>query len=249
MDRQTGLPKVDGTGVAMNQNCGTAELAPDNTATELVSAGRAGRTGRAGSMARAWGSPGGAPDLPATPRPPAGLLKANPLPARSAHRARLSGLPALLLLSSLIVSMLAGSAAPTPLYAVYQRQWGFSPITITVVFGIYAVAVLASLLVTGRLSDYAGRRPGPPWRPRRAGRRHAGRLRRGERGFPELTRSPGDPGSAMTGAALGAIGAGPARRRARSAARWPTRCLPASGPVAARCCRRCSCSSFRPPPT
>jgi hypothetical protein len=71
---------------------------------------------------------------------------------------RVAGTPALLLLASLIVSMLAASAAPTPLYAIYQRQWGFSPITTTIVFGIYAVAVLSSLLVAGRLSDYAGRR-------------------------------------------------------------------------------------------
>lgn len=51
------------------------------------------------------------------------------------------------------------SSAPTPLYATYQRNWGFSPIATTVVFGVYAVAVLVTLLVFGRLSDYAGRRP------------------------------------------------------------------------------------------
>ncbi len=48
---------------------------------------------------------------------------------------------------------------PTPLYAVYQAAWGFSPITVTVVFAIYALAVLATLLVVGSLSDYVGRRP------------------------------------------------------------------------------------------
>jgi Major Facilitator Superfamily len=85
-------------------------------------------------------------------------LPEDPL-VRPARMPRLTGTPALLLLSSLIVSALAASAAPTPLYAVYQRQWGFSPITTTVVFGIYAVAVLASLLFFGRLSDYVGRRP------------------------------------------------------------------------------------------
>jgi MFS family permease len=85
-------------------------------------------------------------------------LPQDPL-VRPARMPRLTGTPALLLLSSLIVSALAASAAPTPLYALYQRQWGFSPITTTVVFGIYAVAVLGSLLFFGRLSDYAGRRP------------------------------------------------------------------------------------------
>jgi hypothetical protein len=77
----------------------------------------------------------------------------------SARAARVSGRPALYLLASLVVSLLAGSAAPTPLYAIYQRQWGFSPITTTIVFGVYAVAVLAALLALGRLSDSVGRKP------------------------------------------------------------------------------------------
>ena len=62
-------------------------------------------------------------------------------------------------LASITASFLAGSAAPTPLYAVYQATWGFSPITITIVFGIYALAVLGALLVLGGLSDFVGRRP------------------------------------------------------------------------------------------
>jgi predicted MFS family arabinose efflux permease len=72
---------------------------------------------------------------------------------------RLTGSPALYLLASLIVSLLAASAAPTPLYATYAERWGFTPITTTVVFGVYAVAVLAALLTLGRLSDHVGRRP------------------------------------------------------------------------------------------
>jgi MFS family permease len=42
---------------------------------------------------------------------------------------------------------------------VFQAEWGFSPITITVVFGVYALAVLAALLTVGKLSDHIGRRP------------------------------------------------------------------------------------------
>jgi len=72
---------------------------------------------------------------------------------------RIAGTPALVLLASLIVSLLAASAAPTPLYALYQQNWHFTPITTTIVFGVYALAVLASLLTFGRLSDYTGRRP------------------------------------------------------------------------------------------
>jgi MFS family permease len=72
---------------------------------------------------------------------------------------RLSGRPAVFVLASLIVALLASSAAPTPLYAIYQARWHFTPITTTVVFGVYAMAVLASLLMVGRLSDHVGRRP------------------------------------------------------------------------------------------
>jgi predicted MFS family arabinose efflux permease len=80
-------------------------------------------------------------------------------PARGGPRAALAGTPALVLLASLIVSLLAASGAPTPLYDIYQQRWGFSPVTTTVVFGVYALAVLASLLTLGRLSDYTGRKP------------------------------------------------------------------------------------------
>jgi len=85
---------------------------------------------------------------------------ADRLAARgTVRRARLGPRTSLLLLASIIVSLLAASSAPTPLYAVYQAEWGFSPMTTTVVFGVYALAVLLALLVTGRLSDHVGRRP------------------------------------------------------------------------------------------
>ncbi|MFD0023897.1 MFS transporter [Streptomyces sp. NPDC058382] len=66
---------------------------------------------------------------------------------------------ALYVLASITISFLAASSAPTPLYAVYQAEWGFDPITTTVVFGVYAVAVLLGLLTMGKLSDHLGRRP------------------------------------------------------------------------------------------
>ncbi|MGW2624462.1 MFS transporter [Micromonospora taraxaci] len=76
-----------------------------------------------------------------------------------AGRARLSPKVSLLLLASILVSFLAASAAPTPLYGTYQERWHFSPVTTTVVFAVYALAVLASLLTFGKLSDHVGRRP------------------------------------------------------------------------------------------
>jgi MFS family permease len=90
-------------------------------------------------------------------------LPADPFARRSwlsglgSHR--LSGRPAVVVLASLIVALLASSAAPTPLYAIYQAQWHFTPITTTIVFGVYALAVLVGLLTLGKLSDHVGRRP------------------------------------------------------------------------------------------
>jgi hypothetical protein len=52
----------------------------------------------------------------------------------------------------------AASAAPAPLYVVYQRMWGFSAATLTLVFAIFVLGMLAALLVLGTLSDYLGRR-------------------------------------------------------------------------------------------
>jgi MFS family permease len=77
----------------------------------------------------------------------------------AARRSGLGPAASMTLLASIIVSLLAASSAPTPLYAVYQGEWGFSPITTTVVFGVYALAVLAALLVFGKISDHVGRRP------------------------------------------------------------------------------------------
>jgi predicted MFS family arabinose efflux permease len=75
------------------------------------------------------------------------------------RRKTLSRKAAFALLSSAVLTLLASSSAPTPLYATYQARWDFSDVTITVIFGVYAVAVLASLLVFGSLSDHIGRRP------------------------------------------------------------------------------------------
>src|SRR5882762_2846111 len=72
---------------------------------------------------------------------------------------RISPGAAFYLLASITITFLAGSSAPTPLYPLYQAKWGFSPITITVVFAVYALGLLGALLIAGRLSDYIGRRP------------------------------------------------------------------------------------------
>ena len=72
---------------------------------------------------------------------------------------RFSARIAFYLQASMTLGFLAGSSAPTPLYALYQARWGFSATMLTLAFGIYAIAVLVALLVAGQLSDHIGRRP------------------------------------------------------------------------------------------
>ena len=59
----------------------------------------------------------------------------------------------------LLVLVLAASGVPSPLYRVYAEEFGFSSGVLTVVFAVYAIALLAALLVVGGLSDHVGRRP------------------------------------------------------------------------------------------
>jgi MFS family permease len=54
---------------------------------------------------------------------------------------------------------LFASATPSALYGVYEARWHFSTPVLTLVYGIYAIGVLASLLLVGGLSDQVGRRP------------------------------------------------------------------------------------------
>jgi MFS family permease len=61
--------------------------------------------------------------------------------------------------AAILVLFQAASSAPAPLYVVYQRLWGFSSATLTLVFAIFVFGLLCSLLVLGALSDHLGRRP------------------------------------------------------------------------------------------
>ena len=63
------------------------------------------------------------------------------------------------LVAALLATMLAAASAPSPLYPTYQALWGFSSVTLTLVYAVYAFAALAGLLVAGRVSDFTGRRP------------------------------------------------------------------------------------------
>jgi MFS family permease len=63
------------------------------------------------------------------------------------------------LAAAVIGLSLFASITPSPLYGTYSELWGFSPAVLTLVFGTYAFGVLTTLLLAGRLSDNAGRRP------------------------------------------------------------------------------------------
>lgn len=66
--------------------------------------------------------------------------------------------PAFWLAAAAFVVTMLGTTLPTPLYPLYQRQFGITPVLIPVIFAAYAVAVIAGLVIFGRLSDEIGRR-------------------------------------------------------------------------------------------
>jgi MFS family permease len=55
-------------------------------------------------------------------------------------------------------ALMAFTTVPTPLWSLFARRDGFSSLTITVAFAVYAVAVALSLVLAGHLSDAYGRR-------------------------------------------------------------------------------------------
>lgn len=59
---------------------------------------------------------------------------------------------------ALSVTMM-GTTLPTPLYSIYSSELAFSPLTVTVLFAVYAIGVVGALSLFGRLSDDLGRRP------------------------------------------------------------------------------------------
>jgi MFS family permease len=63
------------------------------------------------------------------------------------------------LLALVLAVTMLGTTLPTPLYVIYQDRWHFSAAMVTVTFAVYAAAVIATLLLAGRSSDLAGRRP------------------------------------------------------------------------------------------
>jgi predicted MFS family arabinose efflux permease len=55
-------------------------------------------------------------------------------------------------------AIMAGANLATPLYAVYEREFGFTSAVLTVVFATYMLVLAPALLVFGQVSDRFGRR-------------------------------------------------------------------------------------------
>jgi predicted MFS family arabinose efflux permease len=56
------------------------------------------------------------------------------------------------------LAVMAFSAVPSPLFAIYRQDEGFSALTITLIYAVFAVGVVVSLFLVGHLSDWHGRR-------------------------------------------------------------------------------------------
>jgi MFS family permease len=76
--------------------------------------------------------------------------------ARLPHVSRNAGFAGI---SAAMVAVLVAAGSPTPLLPVYEKAWGFAPWLLTLAFGVYALALLVTILVIGSLSDHIGRRP------------------------------------------------------------------------------------------
>lgn len=86
---------------------------------------------------------------------------ARPVPADPPPRARRPMRPVVAFagVAATFAAFFLAAGAPTPLLSLRQEQWGFGSGVLTVAFSVYAVALLAALLVAGSLSDHLGRRP------------------------------------------------------------------------------------------
>lgn len=65
---------------------------------------------------------------------------------------------ALWIVAGELAIVLAGSTLLSPLYLLYQRQFGFSDFSLTLIYSVYVLGNLLALFILGRLSDQIGRR-------------------------------------------------------------------------------------------
>ena len=71
---------------------------------------------------------------------------------------RTRGTLALSLIAIELGVMFVGAILPTPLYPLYREAFGFSGVTLTLIYAVYVLGNLVALLFFGRLADQIGRR-------------------------------------------------------------------------------------------
>jgi MFS family permease len=76
----------------------------------------------------------------------------------SRRNTELTGRAAVAAVAAMIGAAFAGSTLVTPLYVIYKEEFGFSQITLTLVYAAYVLGNLVALLFLGHLSDLLGRR-------------------------------------------------------------------------------------------
>ncbi|WP_223693152.1 MFS transporter [Leifsonia poae] len=87
------------------------------------------------------------------------LEETGSLPALHSTRRGLRPMAAFVGSALAFVAVAFSVGAPSPLFVLYQHEWGFADAMLTVAFAIYAVTLLVTLLIAGSLSDHIGRRP------------------------------------------------------------------------------------------
>ena len=80
------------------------------------------------------------------------------LDAMRSRRVELRHTAAFAAVGMLLATAFGLSTLITPLYMIYQKAFGFSQITLTLIYAAYAIGNIAALLFFGRASDRAGRR-------------------------------------------------------------------------------------------
>src|ERR1700746_3698560 len=79
----------------------------------------------------------------------------NPIPAGQ-NRIALAAV------AGMLAVMFIGAILPTPLYPLYREAFGFSTVTLTLIYATYVLGNLTALLLFGRLADQIGPGAGSP---------------------------------------------------------------------------------------
>jgi MFS family permease len=85
-------------------------------------------------------------------------IEASPPGAPARALPRLSQRAGFWAVAYAFLAVSAFSTAPSSLYGLYQQQEHLSSLTITIVYAVYAIGIVVSLLLAGHVSDWYGRR-------------------------------------------------------------------------------------------